>query len=100
MSLPLYQVKSVLTGTEDRKTDITGGRTRKACLWTRFQKKDIRVKELTGAAFSTLHSGDIKADSGDENMSDGRIRREGAGHKSFVEHHTDVIDTIEKIIDG
>ena len=58
------------------------------------------VKELTEAAFSTLHSGNIKANSSDENMSDGRIRREGAGRKPFVEHHPDVIDAIEKIIDG
>ena len=29
------------------------------------------VKELTGAAFSTLHSGNIEANSSDENVPDG-----------------------------
>ncbi len=58
------------------------------------------VKELTGAAFSTLHSGNIEANSSDETVSNERIRRGGADSKSFVEHHLDVIDAIEKIIDG
>ncbi len=58
------------------------------------------IKKLTGTAFSTLHSGKIEVNSSNENMSDGRIRREGAGRKSFVEHHPEVINAIEKIIDG
>ncbi len=49
------------------------------------------VKELTGAAFSTLHSGNIEANNCDEIVSGGRIRREGAGRKPFVEHHPEVI---------
>lgn len=33
-------------------------------------------------------------------VSGGRIRREGAGRKSFVEHHPEVIQAIENIIGG
>lgn len=58
------------------------------------------VKELTGVAFSTLHSGNIEANSEEGIVSDGRTRREGAGRKPFAEHHPDVIQAIEQIIDG
>ena len=58
------------------------------------------VKELTGVAFSTLHSGNVEANSEEGIVSDGRTRREGAGRKPFAEHHPDVIKAIEKIIDG
>lgn len=58
------------------------------------------VKELTGVAFSTLHSGNIESNSEEGIVSDGRTRREGAGRKPFAEHHPDVIQAIEKIIDG
>lgn len=58
------------------------------------------VKELTGVAFSTLHSGNIEANSEEGIVSDGRTRRKGAGRRPFVEHHPDVIKAIEKIIDG
>ena len=42
------------------------------------------VKELTGVAFSTLHSGNIEANSEEGIVSDGRTRREGAGRKPFA----------------
>lgn len=58
------------------------------------------VKELTGVSFSTLHTGKIEANREEGMVSDGRIRREGAGRKPFTEHHPDVIQAIEKIIDG
>lgn len=58
------------------------------------------VKELTGVAFSTLHSGNIEANSEEGIVSDGRTRREGAERKPSAEHHPDVIQAIEKIIDG
>jgi len=57
------------------------------------------VKELTGVAFSTLHSGNVEANSEEGIVPDGRTRREGAGRKPFAEHHPDVIQAIEKIID-
>lgn len=58
------------------------------------------VKELIWVAFFTLHSGNVEANSEEGIVSDGRTLREGAGRKPFVEHHPDVIQTIEKIIDG
>lgn len=58
------------------------------------------IKELTGVAFSTLHSGNIEATREEEMVTGGRIRREGAGRKTIVEHHPEVIQAIEKIIDG
>lgn len=58
------------------------------------------VKELTWVAFSTLRAGNVEANSEEEIVLDGRIRREGAGRKPFVEHHPEVIQAIEKIIDG
>lgn len=58
------------------------------------------AKELTESTSSTLHSGNIEANSRDENVPAGRIRRKGAGRKPFAERHPDIIDAIEKIIDG
>ncbi len=53
------------------------------------------VKELTGAAFSTLHSGKAEANSKEGIVSDGRTRREGAGRKPIEEHHPDIIQAME-----
>lgn len=58
------------------------------------------VKQLTGVSFTTLHAGKIEANSDEEIVPDGRIRREGGGRKPFTEQHPEVIQAIEEIIDG
>lgn len=59
-----------------------------------------KVTEAHGRCRVTLYSRNVEAIRKDGIMPNGRIRREGAGHKSFTEHHPDVIQAIEKIIDG
>lgn len=57
------------------------------------------IVELTGISYPTLTVG--KADSeNDEVISDSRIRKEGAGRKPITDTCPNIIEAIEKIIDG
>ncbi len=57
------------------------------------------VKDLTGAAFSTLNSGNIEANNCDEIVSEGESVEKG-GTQTFLRTYPEFIVAIEKIIDG
>ena len=67
-----------------------------------------KVTEAHGRCRVTLYSRNVEAIRKDGIMPNGRIRREGAGHKSFTEHHVefeisvadmDVLKQVERIKD-
>ena len=57
------------------------------------------VKNRTGTALSTLRAG-IKESQNADTLKSDRIRKEGGGRKSYTEHHPEVKEQIEQIIDG
>ena len=58
-----------------------------------------RINNLIGISISALRKGREESNS-EEHIDTKRVRKSGAGRKSLKELHPEIIDALEKIIDG